>query len=333
MAETMTAKQAAAKWNISTRRVNEYIRGGKIEGVHKKGNAWVMPADTEKPADERLKSGKYVGAKERRRERLAQREQYAGFDTALLPDSLSDAFKALLVNPELVIQFFDMYPFPVEIFTPDGLSVYLNRAWMELFGITDASLIVGRFNVRNDPASERLTSREFIDKMLLGEAFRLSDISAPVDDHVERGVAEEKAYDAAFIDVHSIPVWDGDNFKYAICMLIVRQTYKGKTEVARAMDYITEHWVDEFDLDKIARAATLSRRHLQRMFKDVTKLTPFDFYKNKKIDELQEKLLDPDLNVTEAFAACGVEPTGRWYNIFKEETGLTPLQFQKKNDM
>lgn len=62
--EIMTVREAAEKWGITTRRVTEIIRSGKIEGVFKIGQAWVMPTDTEKPADERITSGKYKKRKE-----------------------------------------------------------------------------------------------------------------------------------------------------------------------------------------------------------------------------------------------------------------------------
>jgi len=47
----MTAKEAAEKWKITTRRVNEILREGRIKGTSKIGNAWVMPDDTPKPPD------------------------------------------------------------------------------------------------------------------------------------------------------------------------------------------------------------------------------------------------------------------------------------------
>ena len=59
----MTVKEAAEKWGLTTRRVTEIIRSGKISGVYKIGAAWVMPDDTQKPPDERLRGGKYVDKK------------------------------------------------------------------------------------------------------------------------------------------------------------------------------------------------------------------------------------------------------------------------------
>ena len=50
----MTVKEAAEKWGLTTRRVTEIIRSGRIEGVYKIGSSWVMPADTQKPPDLRL---------------------------------------------------------------------------------------------------------------------------------------------------------------------------------------------------------------------------------------------------------------------------------------
>jgi len=314
--KNMSAVEAAKKWGVGRRTVTVLCSEGRVPGAEFIGNSWAIPVDAKKPADARIKHGKYIKG-----------------NAPNLPDSLSDAFKSFLVNPELMFQFFDMFPFPVEIFKPDGTAIYINRALMEMWRIPDANKIVGVYNVKYDPESIKKTGQKFIDQMLEGEAFRLSDISAPTDDLIERGVAEEKAFDAGFLDIYSIPVWDGDKFMYAICMFVVRETYKGKLEVAKAINYMNDHWADEFDLDKIAQAATLSRRHLQRMFKDVTRMTAYDYYKNKKIEKLKERLLDPDLNITEAFAACGVDSTGTWFNIFKKSTGESPSEFRKKNSI
>ena len=52
-------KEAAKKWEIGERRINELCLNGRIEGAVKFGNTWAIPEDTEKPKDGRIKSGKY----------------------------------------------------------------------------------------------------------------------------------------------------------------------------------------------------------------------------------------------------------------------------------
>lgn len=51
----MTASQAAKKWSISQRRVQILCAEGRIPGVFKLGEAWAIPADTQKPEDKRRK--------------------------------------------------------------------------------------------------------------------------------------------------------------------------------------------------------------------------------------------------------------------------------------
>ena len=52
--------EAGKKWNLSNRRVAILCSEGRIPGVKKIGNTWLIPADSEKPADARVKTGKYI---------------------------------------------------------------------------------------------------------------------------------------------------------------------------------------------------------------------------------------------------------------------------------
>ncbi len=53
-------REAAEKWGISERRINELCLEGRLEGAVKFGNTWAIPDDLEKPDDARIKSEKYV---------------------------------------------------------------------------------------------------------------------------------------------------------------------------------------------------------------------------------------------------------------------------------
>lgn len=61
----MTLKEATEKWGIGARRINTLCLEGRIEGASKIGNLWVIPVDTPKPDDNRIKSGKYIKKKDR----------------------------------------------------------------------------------------------------------------------------------------------------------------------------------------------------------------------------------------------------------------------------
>ena len=56
--EYLTTKQIAEKWSISQRRVSKLCAEGRIDGAELMGKTWLVPADTKKPLDNRLKAGR-----------------------------------------------------------------------------------------------------------------------------------------------------------------------------------------------------------------------------------------------------------------------------------
>ena len=57
--EYMTVLEAAKKWELTVRRIQKLCEDNRIAGVSRFGRSWMIPADAEKPADARLKTGKY----------------------------------------------------------------------------------------------------------------------------------------------------------------------------------------------------------------------------------------------------------------------------------
>lgn len=63
MNQFITLKEAAEKWGISERRIRILCTEGRVEGATKMGPMWVIPADSVKPEDKRVKSRKYIKEK------------------------------------------------------------------------------------------------------------------------------------------------------------------------------------------------------------------------------------------------------------------------------
>lgn len=57
--EYMSTAEAAAKWNVSNRRIQVLCAQGRIPGASRIGNIWAIPRAAEKPTDARVKSGRY----------------------------------------------------------------------------------------------------------------------------------------------------------------------------------------------------------------------------------------------------------------------------------
>ena len=58
--EYLSIREVAEKWGISKRRIQVLCSENRIEGAVRIGYSWAIPADAEKPRDERIKSGKYI---------------------------------------------------------------------------------------------------------------------------------------------------------------------------------------------------------------------------------------------------------------------------------
>lgn len=51
----ISVREAADKWGITSRMVNNHCVAGRIEGAQKIGNMWIVPKDAPKPDDGRRK--------------------------------------------------------------------------------------------------------------------------------------------------------------------------------------------------------------------------------------------------------------------------------------
>ena len=55
----LSTRQTAKRWGISARRIQILCSQDRLQGAIRIGNTWAIPEDEEKPADARIKSGKY----------------------------------------------------------------------------------------------------------------------------------------------------------------------------------------------------------------------------------------------------------------------------------
>ena len=100
MANVISVKEAAMRWELAERTVRGLCIGGKIPGAIKNGRSWLIPADAEKPVDNRIKTGAYVRAKSRPKHlplpvgvsdyRLASTEYYYIDKTMMLKDFIDE---------------------------------------------------------------------------------------------------------------------------------------------------------------------------------------------------------------------------------------------------
>jgi AraC-like DNA-binding protein len=247
-------------------------------------------------------------------------------------NSLIEYFQMGKENDEPVFQILDMFPIPIEVFSPDGTAVYANRAGAELNNIRDLSLVIGKYNLLKDPVCmDKLGYRNDFQKAFNGEMMIVKGFPAPIDDLVERSVVKknEKPFEKATMDLYFYPIWKDDKLYLVVCVFVVRNLYLGRPDVARARDYIDKNWQGEFDSKVLAKSVHMSVPQLYSLFKQHIGMPPGDYHKKCKIEHIKEKLADKNLSIKEAFIACGEDSRGRIARVFKEITGMSPKQYRE----
>ena len=248
-------------------------------------------------------------------------------------NSMAESFQSAFGNEELLSQIVDLFPIPIEIFAPDGTTMFANRAALEMWNISGSEQIVGQYNLMDDPVvNDELGLREYVRRAFEGETLSVSDVKVALEDMSGRYEAKSENFDveALYTDIHSFPIWDQNRkIAYIVNVFITTRMYQGRSDIAKAKEYIETHWLEEFDMEKIARSVNLSRYHFARLFKKHTSMTPYVYYQEIKVKKLTEALCDTNLSITEAFAACGEDYKGNYLRIFKEKTGMTPSQYRK----
>lgn len=112
MKEYLSTREAAEKWGISERRVNQYCAEERIPGAQRFGTSWAIPASAEKPSDPRKKNHhtQTLARKSLKRDKL-----YPDFmpliSTAFKPGKCRETISKIPAGPKKDIALAEYYYF------------------------------------------------------------------------------------------------------------------------------------------------------------------------------------------------------------------------------
>lgn len=246
---------------------------------------------------------------------------------------LAASKQALFESRDLLFQLVDLFPVPINIFDRDGTSVYVNRACCEAWNFSSPDEIEGIYNAKRDPVVNEIpVLKEFIHRVFRGEVLSVADMKVPFTELSNQYGFKitDGDVEALYQDISCFPIYnDSNQLAYVVAVFITRRAYQGRSDIARAKEYIENHYLEEFDLEKVARAVNLSTYHFSRLFKKHTNETPYSYYKNIKVDRIKEGLCNRDLSISEVFESCGADYNGSFARIFKEIVGMSPSKYRE----
>ncbi len=200
-------------------------------------------------------------------------------------------------------QIVEQMPFPVEVFSLDGTAVMVNKALLEKSGIPSADLIVGTYNIFQDPAVENSGWKEQLLRAFKGETVSFTDIRVPLKQLEDIYGVKDREIISIYQDIVAFPLLNqkGEVVRVAVFFKDQRE-YKVTNNIRQSIKFLQENYHNEYCLEDVARAASLSPYHFIRVFKAQTGKTPYDFFMDLKIQRAKELLHDQTKTITEICA-------------------------------
>ncbi len=95
-------------------------------------------------------------------------------------------------------------------------------------------------------------------------------------------------------------------------------------------DWMTEHLAEEFNLDRLAAQAGLSKFYFNRLFKSAMGMSPSRYHINLRLDEAKRLLRETKKSVVEVALDVGYANPSHFAQLFRRETGLSPSDYRQQ---
>ncbi|WP_456314461.1 helix-turn-helix transcriptional regulator [Pseudomonas shirazensis] len=99
--------------------------------------------------------------------------------------------------------------------------------------------------------------------------------------------------------------------------------------VIRTKRFIENNFEQELNLDVLSDAQFTSKFHLLRLFKKYYGMTPMQYLIDRRIEKSKEYLRN-GIPVNQTCFAVGFESPSSFSTLFKNKTGVAPMEFQKR---
>jgi hypothetical protein len=226
-------------------------------------------------------------------------------------------------------RFVACFPYPVQVFLPDGTLAMVNKAFLNRFDIEDPSDVIGRYNVLTDPTTEQYGVADRVRRLFSGETLFEQDIRVPLHLLKRNLKLPAGTKDMRFEDITSFPVTNDDGrMLFVVNVYIGQHKYHEREEIAEAIEQIKAHWKDGFSIEAIAQSVNLSPSYFCRLVQG-----PYRRHPARILHQMQNRPPQGGAAGREPHRGAGVHRCGVAYHgttpACSGRKGLFPSQYRK----
>ncbi len=133
------------------------------------------------------------------------------------------------------------------------------------------------------------------------------------------GDPEKSSWQAAVLVLHSLGRLPGSAWT----------DQKIDRRVARAMDYLQSNLARKISADDAARAAGVSVRNLNHLFRSHARMTPMSVLLDFRLDRACHLLRQTDLSIEQVAEQCGFPNRYYFSRMLKQNRGISPAAYRK----
>ncbi len=131
-------------------------------------------------------------------------------------------------------------------------------------------------------------------------------------------------------------IWEAVSVIIELLVLLKKHSLENTPDssgsISRAIEYINSNIMKNLTIDEISQKVHLSKFHFCRLFKNTTGRTVMEYVLETRIVMAKNMLLNEKLSVTEISNHCGFSSISYFSRVFKEKTGVTPLEYKKQKN-
>lgn len=97
------------------------------------------------------------------------------------------------------------------------------------------------------------------------------------------------------------------------------------------LSYIRDHCGDRLTLSALSKQCGYCNEYFSRLFKRYTGVTFSAYLTRCRLERSMDMLTDSDKSVDEIIESCGFTDRTRFFQLFTDHTGTTPMKYRKKS--
>lgn len=99
------------------------------------------------------------------------------------------------------------------------------------------------------------------------------------------------------------------------------------SRIGPALEYVQEHYIEAFNVARLAQKCMLSESQFYCAFKEKTGMSPIRYKNHLRIEQAKRLLKSEECTVKEVAVMLGFENVYYFSRVFKDHTGMSPTQY------